>query len=82
MNCSDKGVPSVRQGSWTLILAPAAAKARAGRDTPIQLYDLAEDLGQTRNSRDVHIWHVKDGKAAEFWDAPLDQAGDDAFLNS
>jgi len=38
--------------------------------------------GQSRNSRAVHIWHVQGGKAVEFWDSPLDQAGDDAFLNS
>lgn len=36
--------------------------------------------GQTRTSQEVHIWHVRDGKATEFWSTSLDQAGDDAFL--
>jgi uncharacterized protein len=38
--------------------------------------------GKTRNSDAVHLFHVKDGKATEFWDHPLDIYGDDEFIAS
>ena len=44
VSCSGNGVPSVRQGSWKLILAPDPKAA-----TPVQLYNLAADLGETNN---------------------------------
>lgn len=51
VNCSMRGVPSVRQGAWKLILAPGSGGWSAGQDLtqPVQLYNLAEDLGETRN---------------------------------
>lgn len=27
----------------------------------------------------VHVWHVRDGKVTEFWEASLDQGAEDAF---
>ena len=27
----------------------------------------------------VHVWHIHDGRATEFWEASLDQAAEDAF---
>jgi ketosteroid isomerase-like protein len=27
----------------------------------------------------VHVWHVSDGRAAEYWEASLDQQAEDAF---
>ena len=44
VSCASSGVPGLRQGSWKLILAP---DANAG--TPVQLYDLSSDLGETKN---------------------------------
>jgi ketosteroid isomerase-like protein len=38
--------------------------------------------GKSRTSEAVHLFHVKDGKATEFWDHPLDMYGDDEFLAS
>jgi arylsulfatase A-like enzyme len=38
------GTPSLRQGSWKLVLA-----ADDEAHTPVQLYDLGSDLGETRN---------------------------------
>ena len=51
VNCSISGVPAVRQGPWKLILAPGSGgvwSPTAGPQ-PVQLYNLAEDLGETRN---------------------------------
>ena len=44
VSCGANGVPGLRQGSWKLILAPAA---KAG--PRVQLYNLATDLGETNN---------------------------------
>ena len=51
VNCSMRGVPSLRQGPWKLILAPDSGGWTAGADLtqPVQLYNLADDLGETRN---------------------------------
>ena len=50
VNCSINGVPGVRQGAWKLILAPGSGGWSKGRGTqPIQLYNLAGDIGETRN---------------------------------
>ena len=38
--------------------------------------------GKTRESTAVHVFHVKDGKATEFWGHPFDAHGDDDFINS
>jgi arylsulfatase A-like enzyme len=44
VSCACDGTPSVRQGAWKLICA-ADEQASA----PVQLYNLAADLGETRN---------------------------------
>jgi arylsulfatase A-like enzyme len=51
VNCSMGGVPAVREGSWKLILAPdSGTGAKSGdQSQPVQLYNLAEDLGETKN---------------------------------
>jgi arylsulfatase A len=51
VNCSVGGVPAVRQGAWKLILAPGSGGWGKGGDQsqPVQLYNLAEDLGETKN---------------------------------
>ena len=41
-------------------------------------------LSGTRGGREfswdeAHIWHIKDGVATEFWNAPVDSAGVDDF---
>lgn len=50
VSCSSTGVPGLRHGSWKLILAPGSGGwSKGGSDQPIQLYNLADDLGETKN---------------------------------
>jgi arylsulfatase A-like enzyme len=50
VNCSAQGVPAVREGSWKLILAQGSGdKGKNDPAQPVQLYNLAEDLGETKN---------------------------------
>lgn len=51
ISCSIRGVPSLRDGSWKYIAAPGSGGWSKGGDQsqPLQLYYLAEDLGETRN---------------------------------
>jgi arylsulfatase A len=51
VNCSSGGVPSVRQGQWKYIAAPGSGGWGKGGDQsqPVQLYNLADDLGETKN---------------------------------
>jgi hypothetical protein len=51
VSCAASGVPSVRQGAWKLILASGSGGWTKGGDKgqAVQLYNLAEDLGETRN---------------------------------
>ncbi len=44
VNCSSNGLPGVRSGSWKLVLA-----ADPMANTDVQLYNLADDLGETKN---------------------------------
>jgi len=51
VNCSMSGVPGLRQGPWKLILAPGSGGWTKDGDAtqPVQLYNLADDLGETNN---------------------------------
>jgi arylsulfatase A-like enzyme len=51
VNCSIGGVPSVRQGKWKYIAAPGSGGWGKGGDQsqPVQLYDLANDIAETKN---------------------------------
>jgi arylsulfatase A-like enzyme len=51
VNCSIGGVPSVRQGTWKYIPAPGSGGWGKGGDQsqPVQLYNLANDIGETKN---------------------------------
>jgi arylsulfatase A-like enzyme len=51
VNCSMSGVPGLRQGPWKLILAPGSGGWTKDGDAtqPVQLYNLADDLGETKN---------------------------------
>jgi arylsulfatase A len=42
------GTPSLRQGPWKLIMG-ADTESKAKDRPPVQLYDLADDLGETKN---------------------------------
>jgi len=55
VSCSSGGVPALRKGSWKIIFGPENAKATTG-----QLYDLATDLGETKN-----LWAEKPDLVAE-----------------
>ncbi|MCR4415436.1 MAG: arylsulfatase [Thermoguttaceae bacterium] len=52
VSCAASGVPALRHGPWKLILGTggsgAAAKNRGG-DRAVQLYNLADDLGETKD---------------------------------
>lgn len=50
VNCASSGLPSVRQGPWKLIAAPGSGGWSKGKEeTPMQLYNLGTDLGETKN---------------------------------
>lgn len=51
VSCSIRGLPSIRDGHWKLILGRGSGGwSKGGEDGPdSQLYDLAADLGERRN---------------------------------
>ncbi|MCS7471696.1 arylsulfatase [Stieleria sp. ICT_E10.1] len=51
VSCSIRGVPSLRDRNWKYIAAPGSGGWGKGGDQsqPVQLYDLATDLAETRN---------------------------------
>lgn len=51
VSCSINGTPSVRDGSWKYIAAPGSGGWGKGGDQsqPVQLYNLAHDLGERSN---------------------------------
>jgi arylsulfatase A len=51
VSASVGGTPAVRSGSWKYIPAPGSGGWGAGGDQsqPVQLYNLADDLGETKN---------------------------------
>lgn len=42
----------------------------------------SERGGRTLDTRAVHVWHMRDGKATEFWNFVEDAAAVDEFFNS
>jgi arylsulfatase A-like enzyme len=51
VSASIGGVPALRSGNWKYIPAPGSGGWGKGGDQsqPVQLYDLANDLGETKN---------------------------------
>jgi arylsulfatase A-like enzyme len=51
VSASMQGVPGVRSGPWKYIAAPGSGGWGGGGDQtqPVQLYNLAEDIGETKN---------------------------------
>jgi arylsulfatase A len=51
VSTSVQGIPAVRNGSWKYIPAPGSGGWGKGGDisNPVQLYDLATDIGETKN---------------------------------
>ena len=51
VSCSMRGVPGLRIGSWKYIAAPGSGGWGKGGDQsqPVQLYNLADDLGESSN---------------------------------
>ena len=48
--CSIRGMPSIRDGNWKLILgAGSGGWSKGGEDASVQLYDLKHDIGETKN---------------------------------
>jgi len=50
VSTSISGLPGLRQGSWKLITGPGSCGwSPGGDDSPVQLYNLKNDLGETTN---------------------------------
>ncbi len=50
VNTASSGLPAVREGAWKLILGRGSGGWTKGQvQTPVQLYNLADDLGETKN---------------------------------
>ena len=61
VSCSSKGLPGIRIGEWKLILGPGSGGwAKGSEDQPIQLYNLKNDLAETRNLADSNPDRVVD----------------------
>jgi arylsulfatase A-like enzyme len=48
VSCAASGIPGLRQGDWKLILAPDPKQNKDSK-LDVQLYNLAEDIGETKN---------------------------------
>jgi ketosteroid isomerase-like protein len=46
------------------------------------LVDASQEQPAPYRGREVHIWHLRDGLATEFWSFPRDLAAFDAALNA
>lgn len=46
------------------------------------LVEVGHEQPAPYRGREVHVWHLRDGLAAEFWAFPEDQAAQDASLNA
>lgn len=49
VSCASVGIPGLRMGNWKYIAAAGAGAANNEQSQPVQLYNLAEDLGETAN---------------------------------
>ena len=55
ISCSMRGLPSIREGQWKLILGPGSGGWTDGsEEEPIQLYNLAVDISESRNFAKQH----------------------------
>jgi arylsulfatase A len=61
VSCSIRGLPSIRDGQWKLIVGPGSGGWTDGSENEaVQLYNLADDLGETRNLAEQHPERVAD----------------------
>ncbi len=59
VSCSIRGIPSVREGDWKLILGQGSGGWTKGGDGQhVQLYNLADDLGETKNIAKLDLQRV------------------------
>ena len=49
ISCSMRGLPSLRHHQWKLIPGAGSGGWTKGQTEPVQLYNLAEDIGESRN---------------------------------
>ncbi len=50
VSCSIRGIPSIRQGDWKLVLAKGSGGWTKGEaETSVQLYDLSKDIAEANN---------------------------------
>ena len=55
VSCSMRGLPGLRHGTWKLIPGRGSGGWTKGSDQqPVQLYDLAQDIGETKNLAAEH----------------------------
>ncbi len=54
VSCAASGIPGVRVGDWKLILAADPKQDSAAAKSPVQLYNLATDLGEQSNLAAEH----------------------------
>ncbi|MBT5927524.1 MAG: arylsulfatase [Verrucomicrobia bacterium] len=61
VSCSIRGIPSVRQGPWKIILDAGSGGWTKGEvATHLQLYNLGNDIGETNNLAMTHPQQVHD----------------------
>ncbi len=59
ISCSSRGLPGLRVGKWKLILGPGSGGwSEGGDEDHVQLYDLADDIGETNNLASQHPGRV------------------------
>jgi len=64
VSTSINGLPGLRQGSWKLIFGPGSGGWSTGEsESELQLYDLASDIGETRNLVNEKLELVEEMKA-------------------
>ncbi len=65
VSCSSNGLPSVRLGAWKYIAGRGSGGWGKGGDQsqPVQLYNLADDIGETRNLAAEHPERLAQMKA-------------------
>jgi arylsulfatase A len=49
INAGSTGAPAIRKGDWKLILSSGSGSGRGAEKGWLQLYNVAEDIGETKN---------------------------------
>ncbi|MCB1124080.1 MAG: sulfatase-like hydrolase/transferase, partial [Verrucomicrobiae bacterium] len=61
VSCSSRGLPGFRLGNWKLIPGEGSGGwSKGGEGQPVQLYNLAEDIGERKNLASLYPERVQD----------------------